>query len=629
MACLNQNSKTANLVKLRVPHSSGQAPRSGSSFARQPGLGAKAIVALVACSLVRLLVAQAPPADTPVREEVDANGVKYQVPSESLTKGAKARSAEQTLRSSVRQVLGGASLTADAATRRNFRNYFRQYLFPLWTTDEGLKTIGDSRIAFLRDLQVHKNNEAHAELINLTLPAMRQIVEDPAYRLPSRYNAMLVISSLNDQEPNANIVPQTLPEPMQTALPVIYQQFKKADNHDSIRIAALIGLARHLEWDNYKDQNRPRIPPAARTEIIKELTALAEAKEHPEGRDPQVHNWMRRRAIEALAVACVTTPDPGIAATMEKLVKDDADSANIRITAAKMFGKMALGAPLKLDPVALSKDLGYVALVACDAELTKAESQRKSEAERESRLMGTYTGEPDPTGAGSMPGYSGEGGPGMGLPGRAPIRPTPGMGIDGGLGSEYGAGGVGFDPSLQDPKQYQVEILRRKIRQNLAAVQLGLVGEDDHAPSKPGQAAPASKAGPASANPADRKGLYNVAKSKAEKDGVDAVYFTVRRMAEVVEVAGANAEFQQLLKDLRKEVQLLESVTRKLPPAGGAAPEKAVAGDEPSMPAAPGKAPPGKAAPKKAAPVNAAPAGKGKAAIRPPSPPRVFGQPRR
>lgn len=612
------------------------------STLRAPGLTAKAVIALALCSTVRLLIAQAPPADTPVREEVDGNGVKYQVPSELLT---KSRTQEQKYRSAIRQILGGtASLNADASSRRNFRNYFLQYLFPLWTTEEGLKNVASDRVNFLRDLQNHKNPEAHTELINLTLPAMRRIVEDPAYRLATRYNAMLVISSLNDQEPNNTVVPQTLPEPMQLALPVIYQQFRKADNHDSLRIAALIGLSRHLEWDNYKDQNRPRIPPAARTEILKELTMLADAKEPPEGRDAQVHNWMRRRAIEALANACLTTPDPGIVTTMEKLVKDDSEAVNIRTTAVHMFGRMSLQPPVKVDLAALAKDLGYVALVACDAEVTNAESQRKTEAEREARLTGTYVGDLDATGTGMGMG-SGLGGPGLmsgdgGTGFARPIRPQPGMGGDSGLGGDYGIGGM-TDPSLMDPRQYQVEYLRRKIRQHLFSVQQGLVGNDDHAPPRttggPAGAATASKAGAADPGgpAADKRGLYNLAKSKAERDSVDAVYYKVRRLAEIIEVAGKDAEFNLLLKDIRKELQPLEAVTKRLPPAG-AAPADALAEDVPNIPgmvpkagqkAGGGKTTPKGAAPPKGGPVKAAPpAVKGKTAVRPRPQPPVFGR---
>jgi hypothetical protein len=118
-----------------------------SAVLRAPGLAAKAIISLAICLTASLLVAQAPPADTPVPEEVDANGVKYQVPSESLM---KSRTIEQKFRSNIRAILNGGQLNADAATRRNFRNYFLHYLFPLWTTEEGQKNIAADRLLYLR-----------------------------------------------------------------------------------------------------------------------------------------------------------------------------------------------------------------------------------------------------------------------------------------------------------------------------------------------------------------------------------------------------------------------------------------------------------------------------------------------
>jgi hypothetical protein len=70
---------------------------------------------------------------------------------------------------------------------------------------------------------------------------------------------MLILSQLNDQEANYVTPPYTLPVPMRAALSVIIQQFQKGDT-DEIKIAALLGLARHLEWDNYKQLPSTTMP---------------------------------------------------------------------------------------------------------------------------------------------------------------------------------------------------------------------------------------------------------------------------------------------------------------------------------------------------------------------------------
>jgi len=590
-------------------------------------------VAAALCLFVRMIVAQAPP-DIPIREELDGEGKKYQVPNDKLR---KSRTEEQRLRTDARAVLAGQKSLAEPTTRQNFHGFYRAYLFPMMTTEEGLKTIGKERQDLLRDLMTSKNPEAHKEVVDFTIPAMVKIVQDKEYRPQARYNAMLILSSLNDVEMNNVGAAQTLPEPAKAALPIILQQYQKTDR-DEIKLAALLGLARHLEFDNYKQQ---QMPPAGKAAIVKELTALAEMKEPPAGRGPDVHLWMRRRAVEGLAAACLTKADADIAALMDRLLRDETDATGLRLAVASALGRMSLQAPAKIDAVATAKELGYLALKASDAEITRAEAHRKGELEHQARLMGTYQGELDYAGGpGGVPG----GGVGrMSMPGgespgamRAPLRPqagAPGIGGDG-YGGEFGA----MDPSMQDPRHFEVEYVRRRLRQNLYAVQLGLLGGDDHPPEKQQKGSGGSGSGSGTttttttttttgSQPKKEAGMFAIAKTPQEKRQVDEIYWAVRKLAETIEADGADIDFYQLIKDARRDLKPLElAVGRRVAPAGAAA----GAEDEPTVGKAkaaaktpPGKNPPGKAAPGK----SAVP---GKAAMKPASRPQsgVFAQPR-
>jgi hypothetical protein len=522
-----------------------------------------------------------------------------------------------------------------------FREYYQTYLFPLMTTPEGLKTIAKDRQDFLRDLQAAKSPEAHREIVDLTLATMKNIVQDN-YRPTVRYNAMLLIDSLNDQEPNNLGVPQTLPEPMRAATRFILEQFQKQDNPDSIKLAALLGLARHLEWENFKEPPSTPMQPAVKAEIIKSLTVLAEEKQPPPGRDSEPHNWMRRRAIEALSMTCLKRPDEGIAATMDKLLKDESEPLNVRFTVATVLGKMVLQPPAKIDPVATAKELGYMALLACENELTRAENYRKTEFEREARLTGTYSPELGyGSGEGStmgMPGPGMRGGPGGygGADGGVrPLRPAAGGMPGDGYGEPGTAGYV--DPSTLDPKHYRVEYLRRRIRQQLYAVQLGLTGGEDHVPPKTTPGGGTATSNPtvttaASGQKAEPKGVFAVAKTKAEKDDVDAVYYRVRKLIEAVEAPGPEADFHQLIKDVRKDMKPLETlIGKRVPPPGAATVQAANPDDVPSTPAktGPAKGPAAKG-PAAKGPAAPGPGKAGKSASRPtPRPqPAVFGQPR-
>src|SRR5262249_23544365 len=156
--------------------------------------------------------------------------------------------------------------------------------------------------------------------------------------------------------------------------------------------------------------------------------------------------------------------------------------------------------------------------------------------------------------------------------------------------------------SMIDPKHYRVEYVRRRIRQQLYAVQQGLTGGEDHPPPKekttpvnPNATAPTNPTTPTSAAAAGEKreprGVYAIA-SNADKKAVDEYYWKVRKLIEVVEADGPEIEFHQLVKDMRNVMRPLEAVTRRLPPPGAA--PGTVADDAPSVP---GKAGPGKAGP--------------------------------
>jgi hypothetical protein len=223
-----------------------------------------------------------------------------------------------------------------------------------------------------------------------------------------------------------------------------------------------------------------------------------------------------------------------------------------------------------------------------------------------------------------MPGMPGGVGGGLGGEGikRAPSGGLPGGGEPGAFGTESTLS----NPADTDPKHYQAEYLRRRLRQDLYAIQLGLTGGEDFVERKntPGQPAGGggSAAGGGSAPAGEKKGLHSIAKGQ-DQDQIKQVYSRVRKLAEVVE-QGGESDFYQFGKDVRKELKALESVVgKRLPPAGAAA----AALDD-----TPGAAPAGKGGPAKGGPPKGGPPKGGpplpakKSAGRPQ--PQVFGQPR-
>jgi hypothetical protein len=538
----------------------------------------------------------------------DADGYKYLKPYIDPTlKGtelAQARARYNNGLSLVRKVLGGQGSLAD--NKREFDYFFLNMYFPLYTltTDEALGDLPLERQKLFRDLESSSVPTVHKYACELILNQMKAIVQDN-YHPVCRYNGMLIISSLNDVETVRIGANRTTPEPMVAALPFIYEQFAKADNKDAVKMAALLGILRHLEWDSFRGPvgaPTPAIGAPLRDEIVKGLLTLALQSETPEGREPLGHEWFRRRAIEGLTYASYLKVDPSVAEAFQTLLKNESEPIAIRCAAATAIGSVAYQAPAKVEIKPTTVELGYLALVACEKELTRVTAQRKEDENRLMRLSGGSSYGGSYGGGGSGGGYPGDtGGSSM------PRMPRGGTGGPGGSGSGYrggprggsagmaeGSGDIyGYNAAPADPKQYRFDLIRRRLRAQLYAVEVGLGGPDPHVKARPGDSPP---------NPP--RGMEALAKGKPEEEKfVTDVKELLKKLTDAVE--NADADVTELEKDIRKQMKPLADKTRKIvAPAPVDAPA-----DLPELPVSTPAAKPGPAA---AAPVPAA-AASGKA----------------
>jgi len=555
---------------------------AGSSPVRL-GLAVKFAFALAVCLALRVALAQ--PGVTTSEEGVDAQGFKILIPHKNLTQNtSESKTALQKLKNSIRLQLGDASPLGDK--QRTFENYYNMYYFPIMTqtTDEALKGLPDERQRFLsQQLEYCKSPTTHALLASMALNEMNRIVSG-GFHPAVRYNAMLIISSLNDQEASRTS-PMFTPEPMGKALPFILDHYRKCvkPEDDGVKLAALLGLARHLEWDEFR--NGPTYPPIQgnlKKEIIDEILKLAQMKDAPAGRDPEGHVWFRRRAVEALGFSCAKKADATIAGTLDAMLKDEKEPLLLRLTVATTLGKISLADPAKIDPKATATELGYLALVACDTELNRVANLKKTEEEHMIRLAGQLPGEFS-AGGFAGPGNTGPRGEGFGvrpMPGPGPglggagVRPSP---LGGPGAGAFGGEGGAVDPSLLDPKHYRFEYARRRLRQQLYCVQVGLLGGEDYVVKTAAATTPiVPKAGtPTTSGPATPQaattGMRVIAKTPDVKTYVEDVYTKVRDMADIVE--NRTADMPSLDKELRRKMKPLEDITRKLapPPAPAAA----------------------------------------------------------
>ena len=125
--------------------------------------------------------------------------------------------------------------------------------------------------------------------------------------------------------------------------------------------------------------------------------------------------------------------------------------------------------------------------------------------------------------------------------------------IPGGSSADAADGGYGYgSATAADPKQYRFDLIRRRLRAQLYAVEVGLNGPDPHARTRPGETPTGLP-----------RGMAALAKGKqAEEKYVGDVLGLVKKIADAVE--NADADVTELEKDIRKHMKPLETATRKL-----------------------------------------------------------------
>ncbi len=456
--------------------------------------------------------AQAKPAD----EAVDASGYRVLPP---VARFLTDRVAEGKVKAHVKGVIDGKNLLTDNQTM--FDAYFNRHYFPMMTqTDpKALEELPQERYRFIRDyLENAKDAEVHEHVVDLAISNLVPIVQGN-FHPAVRYNALIIIGSLNQTEAVRIGNARSTPEPHIRALPILYTEFTRKENSDLLKVAALVGLVRHMEWDPFR---ATPIPPATRNGVIKALQDLALQQEPPEGRSLEGHNWMRRRAIEGLGHSGWVKGDPGVLDALNKVLTDETEPVDVRVAAASAIGRSSYVAPAKMDTTTTAKELGQLAVVSCLSELDRVANLKKEEEERQKLLKNQSSG-----------GYGGSGYSESMMPGYGAMG-------DGGL-----LGGA----AQQDPKGYRLDPLRRKMRARLYGVQLGLVG-------------------PADPNNTTR-GAEKLAKTPAEKKAVADIRASLEKAITIIETP--DQMLADLDKDLRRALKPLDDLTRRPKPVAPAA----------------------------------------------------------
>ena len=554
-------------------------------------------------------------------EDADPNARKYDeltIPASYDERGKTGKELQDTrkklidLQRQVGGIISGASPLAD--NQRLFDGFIQRILFPQFTLLENIENpdnyngLYQKRYVFFRDYMRKATGETRTYLLRITLAKMKEIANGN-YHPAARVNAMLIISELNLEEVGQGSTP-TPPKPYLEAFPVMVDVLADAQQTDAVKVAAMLGIVRHLQWDSRQrmPQNEAgkKLEAADRDRANNLALAMLNQKQPPAGRTVDGHAWMQRRAIDILTALGTIGTNVNATQAIDAMVADESALLSLRCSAAEALGQLNLPPETRLDPIVTAKRLGELAVYICKRETKRYEDQKAFLEEKKKASGGGM--------AGGMPG-------GM-MPGMMPGGAMPGMMPGGGAATgddeeDDAAGMAGMMPgmpgmpgmggvtgkSTTKPLDPRLVVMQRRLRYQMQAVKAGLAGVKDRT-----------------------TGIAGIAQDAKQKQAITLLADEVVKIRDLSEDTKLKS-VEKLVAELKTHTTTLEKLVKQVAAANPAAANAAAAnaeqagedaGDLPAMP----KAGAGKnAAPKKGPPAAAPPAAGGAPAAAPPAAP--------
>jgi hypothetical protein len=252
------------------------------------------------------------------------------------------------------------------------------------------------------------NEKAADEAIKAAMAFMETLAGNDDADPVVRVNAMLLIGELQSMDR----------KPWQPAAAVLAAAVANADLPKAVRIAACVGLARHVEATKGVAQEQQRMAEVA----VPAITAiLNEPVKEPISQPMAVENdWIAARCLSMLPQ--LGPLSPATAAEVVRILNEDNRSINVRVRAATALAA-ASGPDSKIDKAAVIQSIGALATSALERDVAAADKLLLD------RQYSGTSGQPQP---GMMP--PGMMPPGMMPPGMMPpgMMPPgmPGMSVD-------------------------------------------------------------------------------------------------------------------------------------------------------------------------------------------------------
>lgn len=302
------------------------------------------------------------------------------------------------------------AMRSGAAFDAKSREFLEQIALPQLELEANRPTIERVRKRLREFLLADITNEKAAEEAGKTFLAFMEALAgkddaDPVVRV----NAMLLIGELQSADR----------KPSPAAATVLVTSLSKADLPAAVRIAACVGLARHVEATKGLPEEQKRMADLATPAILSILKQAATPETEVE------NTWLASRCVSMLPLLGPMSPTTAV--EVVRIIGDDSRAINLRVRAAAALAAAA-GPGSKVEKAAVIQAISGLAVTALDRDVAAADRIKLA------RAYGITDGQPisgsgPPGGFGSPEGYSPPGGFGM----QGGFGPPGGFGMQGGF----------------------------------------------------------------------------------------------------------------------------------------------------------------------------------------------------
>ncbi len=219
----------------------------------------------------------------------------------------------------------------DDAQRRLLEEYYSKYALARWTLkeNEGKLSDGTAR-SFRRELRndlTYPRSGAHDALNEIALNVLQGIAKGN-YHPAARYNAMMAIGELNEIEPQGS----DPGKPWNKTVPVMLAAVADPQQADYVRVAALLGVLRHVRAKGLTDELRQNVTDAC--------LRLVNATQPPAGRTPDGHAWLKAQAADILGELGRPGPKGEVLVGLGKMAGDRSTLLLARRAAVRALAKI-------------------------------------------------------------------------------------------------------------------------------------------------------------------------------------------------------------------------------------------------------------------------------------------------